>query len=228
MKSSAFYAVIGIGALIVIGFIWYGLSGKEPALPEGDSTETALIPVREGSAIYAHGEFSFLILYPESARVEEGSVTAYHLVDLWRDGALSESSGTPIVSFITYTLTNERSYPRYYTTAVRVGVSKDSEELKRCERVDETRGETALPDAVVGDKIFKVFSFHNAGMMQYIKGESYRRLEQGTCYAIERIARGSAYRDDAPSSADTSDAELARHYELTLPIVESFRFAVDE
>lgn len=228
MKTSAFYAVIGVGVLIVLGFVWYGLTMKGQVVPEEPNTVAPIVPVSEGSAIYANGEFGFLILYPENALVEEKSVTSYHLPASWRDGALGETSGTAIVSFITYTTTSESSYPRYYTTAVRIGVSQDAKEIARCESRDVSGGETALPDKTLGDKVFKVFSFQNAGMMQYAKGESYRRVEGGTCYAIERVAMGSSYKEDAPSTADIPETELARQFDLLLPIVESFRFAVSE
>jgi hypothetical protein len=226
MKASAFYAVLGVGALIVTGFVWYGLTHTK--VPEADTpgSKTVFIPVSEGSAIYTNGEFGFLLLYPENARVEEKSVSAYHLPAVWRDGALEETSGKSLVSIITYTTTSDHSYPRYYTTLVRIGVSNDAREVARCETADTSAGETQLPDVKLGDATFNVFSFQSAGMMQYAKGESYRRVEQGTCYAIERIAVGSSYRDDAPSSDDIADEELTLQYELLLPIVESFRFAV--
>lgn len=228
MKTSAFYAVIGIGVLIVLGFVWYGLAHKSVEESNSGDTKTTFVPVSEGSAIYTNGEFGFLLLYPENALVEEKSVSSYHLPASWRDGASGETTGKSLVSIITYTTTSDHSYPRYYTSAVRIGVSSDSAEVSRCEVADTSLGETALPDVLLGEATFKVFSFQNAGMMQYVKGESYRRVEHGTCYAIERIAMGSSYRDDAPSSEDISDEELTRQYDLLLPIVESFRFAVGE
>lgn len=174
-------------------------------------------------SIFTSGEHGFMLTYPETATVTSGFEAEYHVGTAWRAQALPQGSGTPIVSFIVTDITNEASYPRYYTAQVRVGVSNDPLELRQCEEVQQEQGEVKLADTSINGISFKTFSFADAGMMQYVKGVSYRTLREGTCYAVERIAAGSSYRE-TPSEEDVTDEELESYFEALLPIVMSFRF----
>ncbi len=57
---------------------------------------------------------------------------------------------------------------------VRIGASKDPKEVAACLKAGSDNGETQLPDAVIGGTTWKAFAFQSAGMMQYLKGVSYR------------------------------------------------------
>ena len=221
MRQSAPYAVIGIG-VILMAFIawWFGFREQEEvAAPE----PTPSIELSEGLSIYTSGEHGFLLAYPEGAEVKE-EFSHDRLGDAWSVNALPDAAGTPLLSIITYRIQNESSYPRHYSTLVRVGVSDDAREVARCTEARTQQGETALPDRTLGDETFNVFSFGDAGMMQYVNGVSYRTVHNGMCWAIEQIQVGSSYREE-PHPSDIEDDVLEAEFTKLDSIIESFRFA---
>lgn len=215
MKQKLAYFVLGLGVLVMGGIAWW-FGARTPETTEEPLPHTP--EVSEGMSIYASGEHGFLITYPQGAVLEEGYEGP------WRSYALPEVASTNILSLTTYRTESESSYPRYYYTIVRVGFSDDAREVRECVSVREGSGETKQGEVLLGDVPFTVFSFGDAGMMQYMKGESYRAVRDGKCYAIERIARGSIYREE-PSDSDIAEETLAAEYDKTKAIVESFRFA---
>jgi len=216
-----------VAALVVIagGVSWYLVHSRNEAIGQTAAVATSTEDVFTGDAIYTNGTYGFAIRYPEMAKVDYTFEPTYHLGQYWRATASADSKGTPLVSFATFETTSENSYPRYYYTMVRIGVSTDKKELDLCTKLGKNAGETALPDESIGGATWKVFSFENAGMMQYAKGVSYRTVYEGTCFAMEKIATGSNYRDDPASSRDIPDAELTKHYDELDSIVHSFMFA---
>lgn len=223
MKNTTPYFVIGLG-VIVMAFIawWFGFRDRaeEAVTPE----ETAEVDLKEGLSIYTSGEQGFLIAYPEGAKVLE-SFENRNLPNVWRMNALSEGTGTPLLSITTYSTESDSSYPRYYDAVVRLGMSTDPKEVAECEKPRTEQGETVLPDRTIGDISWKAFSFGDAAMMKYVKGVSYRTVHNGACYALEQIASGSSYKDDAPSDNDIPDTTLEAEYEKLGTIIDSFRFA---
>ncbi len=227
MTHRFFITLIGfvaILALIAGGAAWYLVSSHQKAVGVPNTQATSTEQTFSGQAIYTNGPQGFVIRYPESAKVEDTFSSSYHLAATWRANALPNTTGTPVVSIITYDIQSDHSYPRYYSTMVRIGVSEDKKEIATCLVTTKDQGETPLPDVTFGGVTWKVFAFQNAGMMQYVKGISYRTMHEGKCVALEKIAVGSSYRDDPKSAEDMSDAELEKHYTALDQIVETFMF----
>jgi hypothetical protein len=218
-----------IAVLLISGLALAWLIAMTP-IPESAriAPVATTTPDLTGQAIYTNGEYGFLIMYPESARIEETSVglwgSMYPISPTWRVGGDPEGEGDPIISIITYELDRDHAYPLHYYAMVRVGASSDPRELQNCERVTPNRGETALPDETFGNATWKAFAFEDAGMHQYERGVSYRTRRGDACIAIEKIAAGSNYRELAPHPDDIPDAVLAEKYGALDPILHSFMF----
>lgn len=210
--------------LIVIGAgvsVYLIMSKRSVAPPQQQNPSGTL----EGQAIFTDGEHGFSIQYPDTYKTDYTFTTFYHLPAYWRSDADPDATGTPVIAIIGYRTQSDNSYPRYYTAEVRIGVSRDPKELARCENAATDHGETAQPDVTIGGATFKVFAFQSAAAMQYLRGVSYRTIHNGTCYAIERLATGSNYRDDPPSEQDISDETLMRSYDALDSVVQTFRFS---
>jgi hypothetical protein len=214
-------ALLGIAG----GSAWYLVHSRQAAIGQPAPVATSTQDSFSGDAIYTNGTYGFAVRYPEMAKVDYTFEPTYHLGQYWRATAQADSVGTPLVSFATFETKSENSYPRYYYAMVRIGVSTDKKELDLCTKLGKNAGETQLPDETIGGATWKVFSFESAGMMQYAKGVSYRTVYEGTCFAMEKIATGSSYRDDPASSKDIPDTELTKHYNELDSIVHSFMFA---
>lgn len=219
--SFVLVVVVLLAVIAAVWAVWRGARETEPV--EEPVVET---PGDVGTfSIYTNGAHGFSILYPEDARLEEAFDPEYHVPNTWRVNALPDVAGTPILALVTFATESENSYPRYYTAQVRIGASSDPREVERCTQPAPEQGETQLADVTLGDTTFSVFSFQSAGMMQYAKGESYRTVHQGLCYAIERIAAGSSYREDPPSPEDIPEEVLEAEYAKLADIIRSFSFA---
>lgn len=212
------YFVLGLGVLILLGIAWYFGMRKEPKAPAPE-TPIAEIPLSEGQAIYTNGEEGFLIAYPERAKVSETFSNA-HLTSAW--SVSTTLPGSALLEILTYTRSSDTSYPRYYDTLVRLGVSRDQAAVRAC--TDLGNGEAKGEDRVIGDTTWKSFTYQDAGMMKYVTATSYRTIHNGACYALEEIIAGSVYRegtsaDDVPEEALRLEAQKLRD------ITETFRFA---
>jgi len=177
-----------------------------------------------GRSIYTNGEHGFVISYPETARLEEVFASTYHLPASWRVNAAPET-GNPIIAIVAYSTESDHSYPRYYHALVRVGVSDNAAQIAACEKVTPNQGETALADVTINGVVWKAFSFGDAAMQQYVRGVSYRTVHDSKCYALEKIAAGSNYKDDPDSTEDVADTLLLERYDGLDQIIESFVFA---
>lgn len=213
-------ALLLAATLFALGAIIFGHQPVEAPAP---APEEPLLS--EGESIYANGEYGFLLQYPGSAVVEETFIEDGYTPVLWRAGALTDTKGTPVVSIRTHRTASETSYPRYYTTLVRVGVSEDAKEVERCLKA--ANGEIALPDVIIGGVSFKAFSFGDAGMMRYLKSESYRVVQDGKCVALEKIAAGSSYKEET-SPKDLSEEFLAEQFAALDTIIGSFRLVAPQ
>ena len=209
--------VLAIG----IGVAFYLVHSERSAM-QGNTEQT---PSLTGQAIFTDGEDGFSIRYPEEYQTDDTFMTFYHLPANWRVNAAPHATGTPVIALIGYRTQSENTYPRYFDAEVRIGVSSDPKEVARCEQVGNHEGETALPDTVIGGATFKVFAFESAGMMQYLKGISYRTVHEGKCFAIEQLQTGSSYREDPMSSKDIPDTTLQAHYNALADVVKTFSFS---
>lgn len=215
-----FIAFVLIGTLLAVWVIW--MNREDTQMQE----QVAVAPGELGTfSIYTNGEYGFSLMYPSGAILEEEFGTEYFLSDAWRVNALPTGTGTPILNVVTYETRSDVSYPRYFVTQVRIGASTDPAEVRRCEQPALEQGEDEQPSVVLNGKEFKVFAFQDAGMMQYVRGVSYRAIHEESCIAIEKIQVGSSYRDDAPSASDIPDEELQAEYAALQMIIDSFSFA---
>ena len=228
MKSSAFYAVLGLGVIVIGGVIWWGTHAHRTA-PVAVTSQTTTSPSVSsttslaGLAIYTNGKYGFSIFYPQSDSTETTFDSQYYLPATWRVNALNSATGTPIFAIIGYKTQSDTSYPRYFETEVRIGASADPQEIAACDTTG--NGEVALPDTVINKVIWKTFSLQDDAMMQYLNGTSYRTIHDNTCFALEEIETGSSYRDDATSTSDIPDSVLSQKFKDLDSIVQSFSFA---
>ena len=75
------------------------------------------------------------------------------------------SNGTGLARIVIARLENPDSYPRYFSAEVRIGVSKDAEEVKNCTR-DSFNG-TPVPKMINGEAWIS-YSLDDAAMQQYM------------------------------------------------------------
>lgn len=177
-----------------------------------------------GQALFTDGEYGFSMHYPEEMLTDYTFASFYHLPASWRVNTLPEGTGTPVIAVVGYRIRSENSYPRYFDAEVRVGTSVDPKEVERCDQPALEQGEVVLPDTVIHGTTFKTFSFESAGMMQYVKGVSYRTVHNGACFAIEQLQTGSSYRDDPKSSSDVADEVLQAKFKALDAVVKTFTF----
>lgn len=212
----ALVALLSVIALVVVFFMVTTSSALR---------SPAALGVASDQALFSDGEYGFTLRYPQTWETDYTFKSFYHLPPAWRVNALSEATGTPILSVIGYRIESDHSYPRYFDAEVRIGASTDAREIARCLTAAIEQNEQPLPDVILGGTTFKAFSFEGAGMMQYVKGVSYRAVHDGVCIAIEKIAAGASYRDDPDSPDDVPDATLDAAYASLDPVVASFAFA---
>jgi hypothetical protein len=212
-----FAVLLALAALAGAGvYVWYA---NHPASQE------PMAPVASSDNIFASGEYGFTIRFPKSYQTDYDFKSFYHLPANWRANALPNATGTPIVALIGYRSESDHSFPRYYDAEVRIGISRDPKELARCEVAATEQAEKQLADVTLGGTVFKAFSFESAGMMQYVKGISYRAIHDGACYAVEKLATGSSYRDDPASADDIPQATLDAAYSALDSVAASFQFS---
>lgn len=222
MNRTTFILFLVLILAIAGSVVWYLVDTRQASLERPIATTTAPV-LNEGKAIYTNGVYGFTLLYPESAEVEYEFSTAYHIGSSWRTNALPDAQGVPIVAIIPYSVESDHAYPRNFAAMVRIGASEDPKEVAACLKASANQGEVMLPDVSIDGTTFKVFSFENAGMMQYASGVSYRAMHEGKCIAIEKIRTGSSYREEA-SADDIPEDVLAAAYQDLDEIVESFSF----
>ncbi len=179
----------------------------------------------EGQSIYVSGEYGFSVRYPSKAKIEETFSASYLVSDSWRANAPASATGTPLLAVIAYETKSDNSFPRSYAAMVRISVSEDKNEVKNCEKATPDANETALPDKTLNGTVWKAFSFEDAAMQKYVKGVSYRVLHERKCFAIEKLAEGSSYKDDPESADDVSEETLDGAYDALDAIVETFAFS---
>ncbi len=199
-------------------------TGREARTPQQVGNTPTTTPDLTGQAIFTDGEYGFYIRYPEAYATAETFASYYHLPAAWRSNAAPDGTGTPIVAIVGYRTQSDHSYPRYFDAEIRIGASSDPKEVARCETAATDQAEQPLPDMNLGGTAFKAFSFQSAGMMQYLKGVSYRTLHNGTCFAIEQLETGSSYHDDPASPDDVPQATLDQKYQDLDAVLKTFAF----
>lgn len=207
--------IIAIGS----GVAWYLVQTRNDArLPVADVPPQA----EDMAAQYTNDTYGFRIEYPVGTPVTYAFTPENPLGIVWRMGALPDAAGIPIVAFTPYHTESDNSYPRSYTALVRIGASTDTREVARC--LEAAPGEMQKEAVMLGGKEWQVFSYGDAAMQRFVRGDSFRILHEGACLAVEQIAVGSHYRDDIPSERDIPDAVLDAEYAKLSSIISSFTF----
>ncbi len=188
--------------------------------------------------ILSNAAYHFEITVPLASHVDAKFAKYYTISDLWRANAPETgpgSSGTPVVAISLFHIDQENAlpdndavteklpekiYPLFFAAEVRIGVSSST---ATCYNKDAGFTDQKVQDVTINGVVFKKFSFEDAAMMKYVKGESYRTIKNGLCYAIEQIKTGSSYKDDTMKDGYT-DAELDAYYKSAGDVVQTFKF----
>lgn len=192
------------------------------ALPHSQNMQKRMAGQRANNFVeYFNKKYGFKISYPANLKVVDQSPYHYYFLpqSSWRVNG--SSHGKAIAVIPVYHITNAASYPRYYGVEVRIGASTEPNDVKHCFDSD---GSVGSSQENINGTLFHVFQLNDAGMMQYMKGNSYRTIHNGACIAVEQLAAGSNYRDEA-SARDISDATLEKYFDLAYGIVHSFKFS---
>jgi len=223
MSRTQFFLLGALLAVIAAASVSYLVLSERQVAGVGEDASST--PNLTGQALFTDGEYGFSLRYPETDQTDYTFASFYHLPANWSALALPDATGTPIIAIIGYRTKSEHSYPRYFDAEVRIGASTDPKELAACTTLRAENGETALPDTVIGGTTWKAFAFQSAGMMQYVKGVSYRTVHEGVCIALEQIETGSSYRDDPASANDIPDTVLEAKYHALDSVVKTFQFS---
>jgi hypothetical protein len=127
--------------------------------------------------------------------------------------------GRPAVAVVVYRPNGEEGYP---DVEVRVGIRPGKTPGEACGRVPSDGA--ARPPARIDGREFSVSDLSDAGMSQYVRGESYRAFRDGACYAVERFVTDTDLPPDGREREKReADAVAESYYRKTKEIVESFR-----
>jgi hypothetical protein len=166
-------------------------------------------------------QYGFKISYPANLTAVSQSPHNYYFLPKSNWRVNGGANGKIIAVIPVYYVKNAPAYPQYYGVEVRIGASSDPQAVKHCFDSD---GSLGVTQENINGTLFYVFKLNDAGMMQYMKGNSYRIIHNGACIAIEQLAAGSNYREEA-SPHDISDATLEKYFDLAGDIVKSFKFS---
>ncbi len=218
-------SIVFILVLALVALAFYFALIKDASAPNIAPANSPDATIPSGWATDTNDARDFSIAYPDQLTPTTSFQSYYHLSWAWRSGASGDqSTGTRLLAIPVYRVTQNNAYPRYYDAEIRIGESANPYDVAHCMDNNQTGRGTATTSAVINGIPFTVFQLADAGMMQYLKGVSYRTIHNGACWAIEQLSAGSSYRDDPPSPNDISDTTLDAYYNGMLPIIETFRF----
>ena len=180
---------------------------------------------------YTNDQYGFELTYPGDLQPEYKFKQYYNLPKTWRVSAPEGDNGEAVVSIPVFRIDNQgangsaegKPYQLYFDAEVRVGVSSSTESVADCYKTDPGYTTQKVTDVEINGLTFKKFDFSGAGMMQYVQGESYRIIHNGTCYAVEAVKTGSSYRDDSMKPG-IPDSTLDSYLIEANNIAQRFRF----
>jgi hypothetical protein len=241
-------AIILVVLFINVGFVYFGKKDLREAAPTVTSSSTNT-KITEGSGIasstegvkkpttlvtgniagfysYANAQYNFSIQYPSYVRPLTSFATFHEIGNNWRLYASQANQGKSVVSFSIHNIdqgpysTGKQTYPLYFTSEVRVGVSPN---IKECYASDAGYTNQTITNVTINGVPFKRFSTSEGATMKYIQAESYRTIRNNLCYVIEQIRVGSSYRDEKMTLGKT-DEQLMTYYGLGEKVVKTFKF----
>lgn len=128
-----------------------------------------------------------------------------------------------IAAFPIHRIENQNTFPRYFAAELRIGVSKNSTEVRNCYNDNQSYRINRKTERNIGGMTFQRFEISDAAMMQYLQGESYRAIVNDSCLAIEKLKTGSSYQD-TPSPKDIPQSVLDGYYNSVDEIINTIRF----
>jgi hypothetical protein len=179
----------------------------------------------DGLSGYTNGEYNFSLRFSPSIQPTNFFSTFHILASNWRINAAQANQGKAIVSFPIFRIdqgdvATGKSYPLFYDTEVRVGVSPN---VAKCYEADAGYANQKVTNVVINGVTFKKFSSSDAAMMKYIQAESYRTIHNNNCYVLEQVRTGSSYKDDTMKPG-LSQATLDSYYNMGETIIKTFKF----
>lgn len=179
----------------------------------------------DGLSGYANSEYDFTLRFPSSINPRNSFSTFHQIGNNWRINASQVNQGKGLVEFPIFSVdqgstATGKSYPLYFIAELRVGVSPNT---KECYSIDPGYTEQTHTNILINGVTWKKFSWSDAGMMQYMQGESYRTIHNNMCYVMEQVKNGSIYRDENMKTG-ISEKTLNDYYGLAGNIAKTFKF----
>lgn len=198
-----------------------------PATPAGVPTTKspiATLPVIPANyKTYTNDKYDFSLGYPKNLSLAYAYSSFHRMSNEWRTGAPSNIQGVSLFQVDIYKVDNNKPqgnpYPLFYSAVVRGSVSADA---KNCYSTDGGNSQL-VGTQIIGTVPFKVFTYNDAAMMQYIKSKNYRTVRNNMCYVLEQLATGSNYRDNTMTVGMT-DAQLTAIFDSGFDVIKTFRF----
>lgn len=172
------------------------------------------------SKTYTNDKYWFSIDYPSTATIKDSFDIFYLLGNKWSANENINTTWQSIVSIITSEIKQENSFPRYYSSQLRIWLSKDSTDIKNCTNLPNSQ---SLTWKSIGWQKFAAYSLDDAAMMQYMWWISYRIIHNNTCFVIEKIKIWSSYQDETQTN-NISQKTLDDYFAELDPIIDSFKF----
>ena len=242
-------AIVLVVLFFNVGLVYFGKKSSQEATPHTSTSsstdtqiketpETATTPggVKKPTTLvtgniagfysYANAPYNFSIQYPSYVRPLTSFATFHEIGNNWRLYASQANQGKSVVSFSIHNIdqgpysTGKQTYPLYFTSEVRVGVSPN---IKECYASDAGYINQTITNVTINGVPFKRFSTSEGATMKYVQAESYRTIRNNLCYVIEQIRAGSSYRDEKMTLGKT-DEQLMTYYGLGEKVVKTFKF----
>lgn len=175
---------------------------------------------------YNNTEYNFSIKYPSYVKMNNTFTTFHEIGNNWRLYASSANQGKPIISLPIYSIdqgsysTGRQSYPLYFTSEVRVGVSPN---ISSCYAPDSQFPDQKITNVNINGILFKKFSSLETIKEKYTQSESYRIVRNNNCFVIEQIKSGTTFKDDTMKPG-VSETTLNNYYNTGETIVKTFKF----
>jgi hypothetical protein len=172
---------------------------------------------------YTDDNYGFTVNYPASFQAETYTKTYYRFPAKWRMDAFANTDKMPIISIRSFGIVQKDAYPKSFSAEVRIGASRDPQDIAKCFNDDNDSAGISPTTEVINGVTFQKFILGSNEGSNYMTGESYRTVHNGTCYAIEQLQLGSTLRAES-SSKDISDDQLDSYYNSLADVVKTFRF----